>query len=78
MTGDSLPFLQMVFAALSDVAFACALGGMLLGAWLSRERVAAAVSPAQRGWRRASHVGMAAALAFVLCGFVSLWLESAR
>jgi putative copper resistance protein D len=77
MTGDSLSFLQMVFAALSDVAFACALGGMLLGAWLHRERVAAAASPAQRGGRRASRVGIAAALAFVLCGFVSLWLESA-
>ncbi|VXB56474.1 Copper resistance D domain protein [Burkholderia sp. 8Y] len=77
MTGGSLWFLQMVFAALSDAAFACALGAVLLGGWLHRERAAAAVSPARRASRRASRFGVVAALVFVLCGFVSLWLQCA-
>ncbi|MDR5853675.1 CopD family protein [Caballeronia sp. LZ062] len=77
MTGDSLPFLQMLFAAFSDVAFACTLGAVLLRGWLHREQALATASAAQRAWRRASALGLLAALVFMLCGFVSLWLQSA-
>ncbi|WP_061165899.1 CopD family protein [Caballeronia hypogeia] len=77
MNDDSLWFAQTAFAALADLAFACALGALLLNGWLSREQAFAPVSPARYGWRRASRGGLAAALVLVLCNFVSLWLQSA-
>ncbi|WP_061133164.1 CopD family protein [Caballeronia fortuita] len=77
MNDDSFWLAQTVFAALADLAFACALGASLLDGWLSREQAFAAPSPARRGWRRAARVSLGAAVALVVCNFVSLWLLSA-
>ncbi|MDR5742013.1 CopD family protein [Caballeronia sp. LZ029] len=77
MNDDPLWLAQMAFAALADLAFACALGALLLNGWLSREQAFAAVSPARYGWRRAARSGPIAAIVLILCSFVSLWLQSA-
>jgi copper resistance protein D len=77
MNDDPLWLAQTAFAALGDVCFACALGALVLKSWLSREHAFATVSPARRGWRRAAHGGLAAAIALALCNVVSLWLQSA-
>ncbi|KXU90695.1 copper resistance protein CopD [Caballeronia megalochromosomata] len=77
MNDDPLSLAQTAFAALADLAFACALGALLLNGWLSREQAFAPVSPARDGWRRAARGGLFAALALALCNFVSLWLQSA-
>ncbi|KND55417.1 Copper resistance protein D [Candidatus Paraburkholderia kirkii] len=69
MSDDSLWFAQ--------VGFACALGTLILDGWLCGEQAFAPVSPARSGWRRARRAGTAAAIALVLCNFVSLWLQSA-
>ncbi len=45
MNGDPLSVAQAVFATPGDLAFA---------AWLSREQAFARVSPAYRGWTRAT------------------------
>jgi len=77
MNDDPLWLAQTAFAALADLAFACALGALLLNGWLSREQAFAAVSPARHGWRRAARGGPIAAIVLILCSFVSLWLQSA-
>ena len=77
MSDDSLWLVQVCFAALADLAFACALGALILDAWLSGEQAFAPVSPARLGWRRARRAGIGAAIVLVLCNFVSLWLQSA-
>ncbi|SAK65706.1 copper resistance D domain-containing protein [Caballeronia calidae] len=77
MNDDPLWLAQTAFAALADIAFATALGALLLNAWLSREQAFAPVSPARLGWRRAARGGLAAAAALMLCNLVSLWLQSA-
>lgn len=77
MNDDSLWLAQAGFAALADIAFACAAGALLLNGWLSREQAFAPVSPARGGWRRGTRAGFLAAIALVLSSFVSLWLESA-
>ena len=77
MNDDPLWLAQTAFAALADLAFACALGALLLSGWLSREQAFAAVSPARHGWRRAARGGPIAAIVLILCSFVSLWLQSA-
>ncbi|KAK49746.1 copper resistance protein CopD [Caballeronia jiangsuensis] len=77
MNDDPLWLAQTAFAALADLAFACALGVLLLNGWLSREQAFAAVSPARYGWRRAARGGPIAAIVLILCSFVSLWLQSA-
>ncbi|BCQ22304.1 CopD family protein [Caballeronia sp. NK8] len=77
MNDDPIGLAQTAFAALADVAFACVLGSLLLNGWLMREQAFAPVSPARAGWRRAARGGLLAALALVLCNFVSLWLQSA-
>ncbi len=77
MSGDPLSLAQIAFAALGDIAFACALGALLLDGWLCSEQAFASVSPAHRGWRRAARTGAGAAILLVLCNFFSLWLLSA-
>ncbi|CAH2779421.1 MAG: Copper resistance protein D [uncultured Caballeronia sp.] len=77
MSDDSLWLVQVCFAALADIAFACALGALILDAWLCGEQAFAPVSPARLGWRRARRAGILAALVLVLCNFVSLWLQAA-
>ena len=60
MNGDPLWFAQVAVAALADIAFACALGAVLMNAWLSkREGVCARFARAlrlgagaARGYRR--------------------------
>ncbi|MDR5803009.1 CopD family protein [Caballeronia sp. LZ001] len=74
---DFLWLAQVVFGALSDTAFACALGAALFDAWLCGERAHAVVSPAHRGWRHAARAGTVAAITFVACNFVCLWLQAA-
>ncbi|SAK65015.1 copper resistance D domain-containing protein [Caballeronia temeraria] len=77
MNDDSLWLAQTTLAALADLAFACALGALLLNAWLAREQAFATVSPARHGWRRAALSGLSAAIALVVCNFASLWLQAA-
>ncbi|MDR5736616.1 MULTISPECIES: CopD family protein [unclassified Caballeronia] len=77
MSTDPLWLLQVAFAALGDVAFACAVGAVLLRTWLGGEQAYAPVSPARAGWRRASRTGAASAIVFVACSFASLWLQTA-
>ncbi|WP_321798509.1 copper resistance D family protein [Caballeronia sp. J97] len=77
MNDDPLWLAQTALAALADLAFACALGALLLNGWLAREQAFATVSPARRGWRRAACVGRIAGAALMLCNFASLWLQSA-
>ncbi|WP_250512224.1 CopD family protein [Caballeronia sp. INDeC2] len=80
MNDDPLWLAQTALAALADLAFACALGALLLNGWLSREQAfapASSVFPAREGWRRAARGGVLAAIALVLCNFASLWLQSA-
>jgi copper resistance protein D len=77
MNGDPLNLAQIVVAALGDLAFACALGAWLLDHALCRERAFMASSPSHRAWRRAARAGGYAAIALVVCNFVSLWLQSA-
>ncbi|CCD38171.1 Copper resistance protein D [Candidatus Paraburkholderia kirkii UZHbot1] len=66
--------MQVCFAALVDIAFAC---GLILDAWLRGEQACAPVSPARLGWRRARRAGILAAFVLVLCNCVSLWLQAA-
>ncbi|MDR5731117.1 CopD family protein [Caballeronia sp. LZ025] len=77
MSIDSLWLLQVFFAALADLAFASALGALLLRVWLGRERAFASMSPARRGYRRALRMSIVSALVFVACIIASLWLQSA-
>ncbi|WP_250450396.1 CopD family protein [Caballeronia sp. ATUFL_M2_KS44] len=77
MSDDPLWLLQVFFAALADVAFACTLGALLLNAWLGGEQAFAPVSPARGGFRRAARFGAASAAVFVAGNFASLWLQSA-
>ncbi|MFM0053303.1 CopD family protein [Caballeronia grimmiae] len=77
MSIDSLWLLQVFFAALADLAFASALGALLLRVWLGRERAFASMSPARGGYRRASRTSSVSALVFIACIFASLWLQSA-
>jgi putative copper resistance protein D len=77
MSDDSLWFVQVGCAALADIAFACALGALILTAWLSAEQAFAPVSPARFGWRRVRRAATAASMVLLLCNFVSLWLQSA-
>jgi putative copper resistance protein D len=77
MSIDSLWLLQVLFAALADLAFASALGALLLRVWLGRERAFASMSPARGGYRRASRTSIVSALVFIACVFASLWLQSA-
>jgi copper resistance protein D len=68
---------QIAFAALGDIALACAIGACLLSAWLGRQQAFSPMSPARRGAYRASRTVLAAALALVACNFASLWLQAA-
>lgn len=77
MSSDPVWLLQVAFAALADLAFACTLGALLLDAWLRGEQAFAPKSPARGSARRAARTALAAALTFVVCDFVSLWLQSA-
>ena len=77
MSIDSLWLLQVFFAALADLAFASALGALLLRVWLGRERAFASMSPARGGYRRASRTSSVSALVLIACMFASLWLQSA-
>ncbi|WP_106854860.1 CopD family protein [Caballeronia novacaledonica] len=72
MNDDPLWLAQTAFAALADLAFACALGTLLLNAWLAREQTFA-----QPGWRRAARGCSIATIALVSCNFACLWLQSA-
>jgi len=77
MSIDSLWLLQVFFAALADLAFASALGALLLRVWLGREHAFASMSPARGGYGRASRTSIVSALVFIACVFASLWLQSA-
>ncbi|TKC89706.1 copper resistance protein CopD [Trinickia terrae] len=63
---DGLWIGQVAMAALTNVAFAFAIGSALLDAWLAKEGARALVAPSHPAWLRAQRSLIAAAIVLVL------------
>ncbi len=74
MTRDPVWFAQVLFAAISDIAFACVLGALLLRVWLRDEHAVAA--PGYRARDRARFLSMTGACVLLVCDLVQLWLQA--
>jgi putative copper resistance protein D len=77
MRVDGLWIGQVAMAALTNVAFAFAVGSALLDAWLAKEGARAGVAPAHPAWLRAQRSLIAAVLVLVLADLGWLLYQAA-